>query len=121
MQSHDLQSLKEVQQTSNIPLLNQAEFTVKPTGEVQIKGNPNPELIRQLLVSSDYHQDQHRRYKSEIERQQKQVDFMVVGFLGCTFLLSIFCLFLTVNQRQTNQGASSNGKSFRGINTCQIR
>lgn len=121
MQSHDLQSLKEVQQTSNIPLLNQAEFTVKPTGEVQVKGNPDPELIRQLIVSADYQKDQDRRYKSEIERQQKQVDFMVVGFLGCTFLLSIFCLFLTVNQRNQTQGTSSNGESFRGINTCQIR
>lgn len=121
MQSQDLQSLKEVQKTNNIQLQSQTEFIVRPTGEVQVKGNPDPELIRQLMVSADYQKDQDRRYKSEIERQQKQVDFMVVGFLGCTFLLSIFCLFLTINQRNQTQGASNNGESFRGISCQQIR
>lgn len=116
MQFYEPLSLKEVQQTSNIQSPNQTEFTVKPTGEVQVKGNPDPELIRQLITSSDYQKDQDRRYKSEIERQQKQVDLMVVGFLGCTFLLAIFCLFLSINQRQQNQsqGAYNNGELFRG-------
>lgn len=112
MQYPELLNLEEVNRRI------ETEFTVKPTGEVQVKGNPDPELIRQLLISSDYQQDQNRRYKSEVERQARQVDFMVIGFLGCTFLLSMFCLFLTV--RDQRQGVS-NGEFFRGISCGQVR
>lgn len=92
------------------------EFTVKPTGEVSIKGSPDPLVIQQIMASSDYQQEQTRRYKLDIERQSKQVDLMVIGFLGCTFLIAIFCLFLTLNN-----GNKHDSESIRGISCGQVR
>ncbi|MFM6135281.1 MAG: hypothetical protein ACKPCP_14140 [Sphaerospermopsis kisseleviana] len=121
MQFQNLQNLKEVdnniQLQSSLPK-EPTEFTVRPTGEVSIKGNPDPELIRQLLTSADYQQDQNRKHEAAIKNQQQRTEMMIVGTFGATFLMVVISLFISFNQR--NQGAS-NGESFRGVGCQQIR
>lgn len=118
MQSQDLPILKEV--ANNIqqnPPKEPTEFTVKPTGEVSVKGNPDPELIRQLLVSADYHQDQNRKHETTIKSQQQMTEMMIVGIFGATFLLVLLSLFISFNQRQHNQGI--NNGELHQRNSCR--
>lgn len=83
------------------------EFTVKPTGEMSFKGSPSPEIVRELMTSSDYQRDQQRRYESETEQriseESRMVNLMTIGFLGTSFLVCILCFFLSINKNQ-NQG-----------------
>lgn len=105
------EATKDIQLQSQ---LQQTEFTVKPTGEVSVKGNPDPELIRQLLVSADYQQDQNRKHETTIKSQQQGVEMMIVGFWGATFLVVIISLFLSLNQRQQPHRSINNGEFLRG-------
>ncbi|MFM5935947.1 MAG: hypothetical protein ACKOQ2_09560 [Dolichospermum sp.] len=103
------------------PPPNTAEFTVKPSGEVQVKGNPDPEIIRQLLTSADYQQDQNRRHETAIRSQQQMAEMMIIGIFGATFLLVLISLFISFNQRRDNQEINNNGQSIRRISCEQIR
>lgn len=86
---------------------NPIEFTVKQNGEMTFKGSPSPDIVRELIVSSDYQRDQQRRYESEIEQrineESRMVNLMTIGFLGTSFLICILCFFLSINKSQ-NQG-----------------
>ena len=100
---------------------NPIEFTVKPTGEFTFKGSPNPDLVRQLIVSNDYHQDQYRRHKSETEQridsQAQMTNYLTIGFLGTSILVLAACLILSANkgQNQQNQGnINYDGQFIRG-------
>ena len=86
--------------------LNPVELTVKSTGEFILKGSPDPHLIDKLIVASDYHQDQNRRVKSELEKRisddAKMTNAMTITFLGLATLTLILCAFLSIN-KSTNQ------------------
>lgn len=85
---------------------NPVELTVRSTGEFTIKGSPDPHLIDKLIVSSDYHQDQNRRFKSELEQrindEAKMTNAMTITFLGLATLTLILCAFLSIN-KSSNQ------------------
>lgn len=90
----------------DINQLNPVELTVKSTGEFILRGSPDPSLIDRLIVSSDYHQDQNRRLKSELEQRMnddvKMTNAMTITFLGLTTLTLILCAFLSIN-KSSNQ------------------
>ena len=94
---------EEETQTQSGPI----EFTFKPTGEMSFKGNPNSDIVRQLITTSDYHKDQNRRQQSESEKriddESRMINLMTIGFLGTSFLVCILCFFLSINKNQ-NQG-----------------
>jgi hypothetical protein len=94
-----------------------AKFTVKPTGELRIEGQPNQELLQQILTSYDYHQSSSRQLDQILKIKQTNIDLMVAGVLGSTFLITLIGFFLTFN----HQGINSNGKSSGGINCSQIK
>lgn len=120
MQPQDLQNLKEVANNIQlqIPPKEPTEFTVKPTGELSIKGNPDPEVIRQILTSADYQQDQNRRHEAAIKSQQQGVEMMIVATFGATFLIVLISLFISFNQRQQTHRSIDNGQFHRGT-TCR--
>ena len=105
MQFPDLPDIWEEEITT--PTQKPIEFTVKPTGEMSFKGVPDSEIVRQLIVTSDYHKDQNRRQQSESEKriddESRMVNLMTIGFLGTSFLVCILCFFLSINKNQ-NQG-----------------
>lgn len=82
------------------------ELTYKPSGEFTLKGSPALNAIDRLIVSSDYHKDQDRRLKSELEQrisdEAKMTNAMTITFLGLATLTLILCAFLTIN-KSTNQ------------------
>ena len=97
----------------DINQLNPVELTVKSTGEFVFKGSPDPRLIDKLIVASDYHQDQNRRFKSELEQRKseleqrisdeaKMTNAMTITFLGLATLTLILCAFLSIN-KSSNQ------------------
>ena len=117
MQHHNLPDPWE--ETTTQALKTPIEFTVKPTGEFTFKGAPNPDLVRQLIVSSDYHQDQHRRHKSETEQridaQAQMTNYLTIGFLGTSILVLAACLILSANKNQNQQGINNyDGQFIRG-------
>ena len=116
---HDLyhQQEENPQSISLSPPPEIAKFTVKPTGELRIEGQPNQELVQQVLTSYDYHQSSSRELDQILKIKQVNVDLMVVGVLGSTFLITLIGFFLTFN----HQGINSNGKSSGGINCSQIK
>ena len=115
---HDLYHQQEEipQSISLSPAPETAKFTVKPTGELRIEGQPNQELVQQILTSYDYHQSSSRQLDQILKIKQINIDLMVVGVLGSTFLVTLIGLFLTFN----HQGVS-NGKPSGGINCTQIK
>ena len=97
----------------DINYLNPVELTIKSTGEFTLKGPPDPLLIDKLIISSDYHQDQNRRLKSEAEQRKlaleerindeaKMTSALTITFLGLATLTLIICAFLSIN-KPTNQ------------------
>jgi hypothetical protein len=116
MQFPDLPDIWEEEEKNT--QLNPIEFTVKPTGETTFKGIPTPEIIRELMVSSDYQRDQNRRYETEIKKQSQGVEIMIIGFLGLSIIVSFLCLFLSSNNKQ-NQGEFHHGRTGGNIRrTC---
>ena len=116
---HDLYHQQEEtpQSISLSPPPETAKFTVKQNGEVRIEGQPNQELVQQVLTSYDYNQSASRQLDQILKIKQTNVDLMVVTVLGSTFLITLIGLFLTFN----HQGINSNGKSSGGINCSQIK
>ena len=96
MQLPDLPNTQEAQSKNPI------EFTVKPTGEFNFRGIPDPEIVRELIVSSDFHQSQNRKAKSEAEtlaaNEARLVNLMTIGFLGTSFIVCAICAFLNFNR-----------------------
>jgi hypothetical protein len=114
MQPHSLPDPWEETTTKN-----PVEFTVRPTGELIVKGSPSSDIVQQLIQANDYHQDQNRRIKSEADRrideQSKMINLMTLGFLGSSILVSIICLFISLhNKQQQPQRSVNNGEFFRG-------
>ena len=95
----------ETQEEVTVP--QPVELTFKPNGEFTLKGSPSPSVIEQLIVSSDYHKDQNRRFKSELEQrisdEAKMTNAMTITFLSMTTLVLIICVFLSNNKPSTNQ------------------
>jgi|688.fasta_scaffold1287171_2 hypothetical protein len=110
MQFPDLPDLwEEETQTQEKSREKPIEFTVKPTGEMSFKGVPDSDIVRQLIITSDYHKDQNRRQQSESEKriddESRMINLMTIGFLGTSFLVCILCFFLSINKNQNqNQG-----------------
>ena len=106
MQLPDLPSTQEAQSKSPI------EFTVKPTGEFNFRGIPDPEIVRQLVVSSDFHQSQNRKAKSEAEvradNSARITNIATVSFLGLSFSVLFVCIFLNLNR--PTEGGNNNGR-----------
>jgi hypothetical protein len=98
------------------------QFTVKPTGEFSFNGIPDPEIVRELLTSSDYQRDQQRRAKTELEQRMQDeariVNVMTIGFLGTSFLVCILCAFLSIQSSQSG-GINNDRELIRGVNICQ--
>ena len=94
----------EIQEEVIVP--QQMELTYKPSGEFHLKGSPALNAIDRLIVSSDYHKDQDRRLKSELEQrisdEAKMTNAMTITFLGLATLTLILCAFLSIN-KSTNQ------------------
>lgn len=97
---------------------NPIEFTVKPTGEFTLKGSPDPDLVKQLIVANDYHQDQYRRHKSEeqkrIDRQAQMTNYLTIGFLGTSLLVLASCVLLSVSKQQDQGNINYDGQFIRG-------
>lgn len=113
MQQHNLPDPWE-----EVTTKNPVEFTVKPTGELIVKGSPSPDLLQQLINANDYHQDQNRRIKLEADRrideQSKVVNLMTLSFLGASFLVLIACFFLSFNNNNRQGNINYDGQSFQG-------
>ena len=101
---------------------NPVEFTVKPSGELIVKGSPSSDIVQQLIQANDYHQDQNRRIKSEADRrideQSKMINLMTLGFLGTSLLVVIACFFLSFNSNQNQGNINYDGQFIRG-NACR--
>jgi len=90
----------EIQEEVTVP--QPVELTFKPGGEFILKGSPGSNVIEQLIISSDYHKDQDRRFKSELEQrisdEAKMTNAMTITFLGLATLTLILCAFLSINK-----------------------
>ncbi len=109
MQYQDPPDTREV--TPPIHLQSPTEFTMRPTGEMKVSGHPNIDLVEKLLTSSDYHRDQDRKYKSEIEKQATMTFISVIGFLSLSLLIAVISL---INQPKTG-GVNQNGQFLSGV------
>lgn len=110
MEFCNLLEMEEQQQNQMTP----AEFIMKPSGEVQVKGSPD--LVHQAIVSYDYHKDQERRLLAQTKEKTNTTDLISICFVGSTFLIALYCLFLTMTR-----GEQNNGKYPGGNCTSQIQ
>ena len=95
--------------------------SVKPNGEFNFQGN-DPEVVRQIITTTDYNRAASRSQELEILKQARNVDMMTLGVLGSSILVSFLCLFLSINSKQQSQGSVvNNGQFLRGISCEQIR
>lgn len=98
------------------------EFTMKPTGELQFKGNLNPDIIQQLVASSDYQAASDRNSKQEIEIRNAQaantINLLTICFLGASFIITIICFFYSYNSSKEASESNVNREFVRG-NTCR--
>ena len=94
-------------QSSKSPM----QFTVKPTGELHFQGIPDPDIVRDLIVASDFHQSQNRKAKSEAEARADNsariTNIVTVSFLSLSFSVLCVCIFLNLNKPE---GTNNNGR-----------
>jgi hypothetical protein len=97
------------------------EFTRKPTGEVQFKGNPNSDIIQQLITSSDYQASSDRHSKQEVEilnaKAADRLNLLTICFLGTSFIIAIICFFWSYNANKEGSNNNVNREFIR--RTCQ--
>ncbi len=94
------------------------EFKVKPNGEFNFKGVPDDNVIRQIITTTDYNRAAARRQELEITKQAKNIDLLSLGVLGSSILVSIICLFISLNNKQQPQERINNGE-FRQGTICR--
>ena len=90
------------------------EFKVKPDGEFNFKGVPDDNVIRQIITATDYNRAATRRQELEITKQAKNIDLLSLGVLGSSILISIVCLFISLNNKQQSQERINNGELRQG-------
>jgi hypothetical protein len=94
------------------------EFKVKPNGEFNFKGVPDDNVIRQIITTTDYNRAAARRQELEITKQAKNIDLLSLGVLGSSILVSIICLFISLNNKEQPQERINNGE-FRQGTICR--
>jgi hypothetical protein len=92
--------------------------SVKPSGEFDFQGS-DPEIIRQIITTTDYNRDQNRKQELEILKQAKNIDMITLGVLASSILISFLCLFLSFNNKQQTQGSVVNNGEFLRRTYCQ--
>ena len=99
---------------------NNFNVSVKPSGEFNFQGN-DPEVVRQIITTTDYNRAASRSQELEILKQSKNVDMITFGVLASSIFVSLLCLVLSMNKNQQSQGSVNNGEFLRGISCEQIR
>ena len=95
------------------------KVNVKPSGEFNFEGVADDDIIRQMITTTDYNRSATRNHELEILKQSKNIDMITLAVLASSILISIVCLFLSLNKQQPR--SVNNGEFFRGISCEQIR